>query len=38
VAALMLTLCAKWGWVVGTVPWPLYTMDRAPIPLEEEAR
>jgi hypothetical protein len=34
----MLTLCARWGWVVSTMPWPLYTMCRAPVSIVEEAR
>ena len=34
----MLTLCAVWGWMVSTIPWPLYAMDKAPISIVEEAR
>jgi hypothetical protein len=37
-ALLMLTPCARWEWVVSTMPWPLYTMDRDPVSIVEEAR
>jgi hypothetical protein len=38
VALLMLTLCARLGLVVSTIPWPLYIVDRAPLSIVEEAR
>jgi hypothetical protein len=37
VALLILTICARWGWVFSTMPWLLHAMHTAPTSFIEEA-
>jgi catalase len=36
IALLFLNLSARWGWVVNTMPWPLYPQERKPVPIVQE--
>jgi hypothetical protein len=33
-----LNLGAVWGWVVNTIPWPLYSHESAPVPIVKKVR
>jgi len=37
IAICILTLDARSGWVVSTMPWPLSTQERNPVPILQEA-